>query len=103
VLEEAPSPTNATPFHFGSRPVVVLTDSGPAANEASCRYVRAGLIAGYLSQGDAALTVIYPVTVGCPNNPDAPDVIFVEGTTSEFRDDVSKMTGTSGCPGAQPT
>jgi hypothetical protein len=62
-----------------------------------------GGVEGFLSQGDVALTMILPVTVGCPNTPMAQSIIFVEGRTSEFTTDVGDMTGTSECPGTPPS
>ena len=79
-----------------------VTSSGPTAHGGLCHAVPAGLVEGFLSQGDVAMTVILPVDVGCPNTFDAQDLIFVEGSASEFRDDVNKMTGFSGCPSTQP-
>jgi hypothetical protein len=60
-------------------------------------------IEGFLSQGNVALTLIFPIPVGCPNTQSSQDVIFVEGTGFQFDSDVGKMTGESGCPGTPPT
>ena len=102
VLERAIRQLGATQFESGSQSKSVIESVGPAAREGSCHAIPAGLIEGFLSQGDVAMTVIVPVTVGCPNTFGADSLIFVEGSASEFTGDVRKMTGTSGCPDAQP-
>jgi len=103
VLDGSVSLLAPRPIEFVSRVRLAFERSEGAVGEIASSGGSAGLVQGFLSQGDVALTVIFPVTVGCPDTPMAQSVIFVEGTSSEFNTDVGKMTGVSGCPDAPPT